>query len=58
MQFGSDSDIYKSDSSDVCNVNQWGLHNSTADTCIQLYIHSSRYIICVLVIWYLNDQNI
>ncbi len=57
MQFGSDSDIYKSDSSDVY-VNQWDLHNSTADTCIQIYIHSSRYIKCVLVIWYLYDQNI
>ncbi len=46
MQFGADADIYidkKRLHSDACNINQWTLYNSTADTYIKLSKYAYKY---------------
>ncbi len=44
MQFGADADIYmdkKGWNSDTCNINQWDVYNSRADTDIKWYKYQS-----------------
>ncbi len=57
MQFSADADIYmdKKYESD-CNVKQWDLYNSIADTYKQLYKYQSSLWVSnnILVRWYLN----
>ncbi len=63
MSFGADADIYldnKRWNSDACNINQWALYNSTADTYINIYkylCYSISPIICLSKIFKWSKHN-